>query len=75
MPMKYDFLLIIYINCQCLQLDLKMQKHLDVNANHVNHVKLVDRCLDVWHMIAKLKNVIFRKSEGFLLLMYPSFPI
>lgn len=73
--MKYNFLLIIYINCQCVKLDLKMQKHLDGNANHVNHVKLVDRCPDVWHMVAKLKNVFFYKNEGLPLLMNPSFPI
>lgn len=65
MTMKYDFLLIIYINCQCVKLGLKMQKHLDVNANHVNHVKFVDRYPDVWHMVAKLKMCLSLKIRVF----------
>lgn len=60
-----------HLYCQCVKVDLKMQKHLDVNANHVNHVKSVDRYSDVRPMIAKLKNAFFRINESFLLWMYP----
>lgn len=41
--MKYDILWIIFVNCGCVNLDLKMLKYLDVNANYANDVELVNR--------------------------------
>lgn len=57
--------------CECVKPDIKMQKHLDVNGNCVDHVKMVDRYPDVGHTMAKLKNVVFYKNKGFLFLIYP----
>lgn len=52
MSMEYNFLLIMDINCQSVKVDLKMQEHPNGNANYVNHVELVDRFPDVWHITA-----------------------